>query len=197
MVGADHQRREDFGFDIVGIGGRELFHRLLIGDGALPVWHRRMVLVEHRERRDVVALARRGGPNGLCLLDRLRPVWQLQRDRPAEGVIGRDHGQAPLRHATAWIEAGNLGKGRFAPRPVEGVVQRHGAVELGLGGVRTGHREVHIAQPVGPGGALVCPGLESRPKAQAQGDDSDGQMFQCASHGWSLPMQVGFRIRWR
>jgi len=31
VVGADHQRREDFGFDIVGIRGREFFHGLLIG----------------------------------------------------------------------------------------------------------------------------------------------------------------------
>ena len=195
MVGADHQRGEDFRFDIVGIRGGELLHRLLIGEGTLPVRHRGMVFVERRKRRDVVALARRGGTDVLRFLDRLSPFFQLQRDRPAEGVIGRHHGQAPMRHATARIEASNLVERRFAPRPIEGVVQRHGAVEFGLCGVRTGHCEVHVAKPAGPGGALVRPGTEPRPKAQAQDDDSDGQRLRYALHGWSLPVQVRFFVQ--
>ena len=71
MVGADHQRGEDFRFDIVGIRSRELLHCLLIGEGTLTVRYRCMVLVERRERCDVVALARRGSPDFLRLLDRL------------------------------------------------------------------------------------------------------------------------------
>src|SRR5262245_13628338 len=96
-----------------------------------------MVLVEHRERCDVVALARRGGTDVLGFLDRLGTFLELQRDGPAKGVIGRDHGQAPICHATAWIEADNLVERRFAAWPVEGVVQRHGTVEFGLCGVCT------------------------------------------------------------
>ena len=132
MVGTDHQGGEDFGFNIVGIGGHELLHGLLIGQGALPVRNRCMVLVEHRERCDIVALARRGSTEFLGFLNRLSTFLQLQRDWPGKGIIRRDHGQAPMCHAAARIEAGNFFKRRFAPRPVKGVVQRHGAVEFGL-----------------------------------------------------------------
>ncbi len=131
MVGTHREPVEDLRLDVVGIRGRELLHRLLIGEGALTVRHRRMVLVERRERRDVVALARRGSPNFLRLLDRLGALLQLQPYRPAAGIIGCDHRQAPMRHAAARIEARNLVERRFAPLPVEGVVQRHGAVEFG------------------------------------------------------------------
>ena len=49
---------------------------------------------------------------------------------------------------------------------------------------------MHVAKPIGPGGALVRPGLEHRPKAQAQGHGSDGQMLLYTSHVWSLHVKI-------
>src|SRR5882672_10937207 len=64
-------------------------------------------------------------------------------------------------------------------------------MELGLGGISTGHHALHIATSVAPGGALVRSDLEQRPKAQAQGDARQGLMVQWTSHGRSLPAQGG------
>ena len=140
------------------------FHRLLIGQGALPVRHRGIILVECRERRDVVALARRGSPMSCAFWIASAPL-PVSTKPASRGVVGRDHGQAPVRHATA--------RTRLVIRqtPLCPEASRRNDTAPSRGGIGPAQRpyrtpQIHIAKPIGPGGPFVRPVWSTIPRTR-------------------------------
>ena len=56
-------------------------------------------------------------------------------------------------------------------------------------------QKVHVAKPIGPGGALVRPGLKHRPKAQAQDDHGLARCFCVRRIGGPSMYKAGFFVQ--
>ena len=99
--GADIERDgiEDLRFVVVGIALRQRLHRLEIGLHAGAMIDLVVVGVEDEERVDEIALARRLGADGLCLLQRGEAGGEIFRRRRGVRVVEERKRDAPQRDA--------------------------------------------------------------------------------------------------
>ncbi|WP_210160949.1 hypothetical protein [Allomesorhizobium alhagi] len=149
---------------------------------------------EHRDRLDIVLLAlavqarRTGG------LECGGYVLQLGRQigRPGERIVENDHCAAPMGHAACGIGLCDRAEGFGRRRPPEGMVKRHGAIELrlrrgialdlelyfseALGSDRVAMRALRASEPPsqGPSGHRGDPGR--RPLRQPERPDQRPQL---------------------
>jgi hypothetical protein len=108
-----------------------------------------VVLVERRQRIDVVTLAlrlqpclARGVDRRLALGEHFRRQW----DRPGERVVEHAERAQPVRHAAGRVGREGAVERRLVELPGERVVVRHREVELSLRGGVAFHLEVHFAE---------------------------------------------------
>ena len=131
------QRRQDLRLGVVGISGHDRRHGGVEGLHALGMGLRGVPAHEDSDGSDIVLLALALQSRGLRRIEcRDNAVETLRRKRggPGERVVEDRHGLAPMRHAAGGIGALDRLEGGDRLGPGEGMVERHGRVELRLCG---------------------------------------------------------------
>ena len=182
------QRRQDLRLGVVRISGHDRRHGGVEGLHALGIGLRGVPAHEDSDGSDIVLLALALQSRGLRRIEcRDDAVETRRRERgwPGERVVEDRHGMAPMRHATGGIGALDRLESGDRLRPGEGMVKRHGRVELCLCGRIAIDAELDRAQARNC--VLVCALCLCRYRRDERARRSDAQQYRKrASHGGPL-----------
>ena len=182
----ERQRVEDGRLAVVGIALGELFHGLLIGDGARPVVDLLGVLVERLDGGDVVALTLGPGAGRLRPLDGRPPLLEAARaGRCGEGVAEPRHGHAPVGDGAAGIDLSGFGEPLDGRVERERVQQRDPDLERRLRRGATRGREVDGAELFAFGGARRRGDGRGQEKSDEEHAEHAGEGRGANRHGWT------------
>ncbi len=182
------QRRQDLGLGVVRISGHDRRHGGVDGLHALGIGLSGVPAHEDTDGSDIVLLALAPQSRSLRRIEcRDDAVETRRREKggPGEWVLEDRQGMAPMRHATRGIGALDRLEGGDRLRPGEGMVKRHGRVELRLCGRIAIDTELDRAQARNC--VLVCTLCLCRYRRGERARRSDAQQYRKrASHGGPL-----------